>query len=138
MPTLPPDSFTSIPPGIAHSVSPPGAGMGGPPGVGPQTGAPIDPAMLAQLGASKAGEMPDLFQRVAMLMQQDPQWILIMAGLGLSQALEKSGKYESKPHRSNQEISATGQPVPNQGQTGMQTPDQMMQGSMPSIPQGGM
>lgn len=108
---------------------PPGAG-------GMQSSAPVDPALLAQMGAQQAGSMPDLFQRVAMLMQQDPQWILIMAGLGLAQALEKSGKYESKPHRSNQELAANGQPVPNQGQTGMQTPDQMIQGAMPSIPQG--
>lgn len=82
--------------------------------------------------------MPDLFQRVAALMIKDPKWILIMAGMGLREALEKSGKYESKPHRSNQEIQAGGGDVGIPGQTGMPMPDQLVQQmGAPPIP-GGM
>lgn len=128
-----------LPPGIGRSVSPPVGAQIAPPGVGGATPSPISPQMaqMAQAGAGAASGQPDLFQRVAQLMISDPKWILIMSGMGLREALEKSGKYESKPHRSSEELAAAGVPVGNPGQTGMTSPGQMvkqMQPPMPSIP----
>ena len=130
------DPTSNIPPGIARPAMPPGAPGVTPPGAGGgmQLSPPLDPNAMAQLGAQSAAGMPDLFQRVAMLMIQDPQWVYIMAGLGLGQALEKSGKYESKPHRSNEELAAGGMNVGNQGQAGFTSPEQMVRQLPPPMP----
>lgn len=112
---------------------PPPTGMGG-----MQTAPPFDPSALAQLGSQEAQLQPDLFQRVAILLMQDPRWVYIMAGLGLSEALEKSGKYESKPHRSNQELASRGMDVGNVGQTGFTPPQEMIRQLSPPLPARGI
>lgn len=114
------------------SAGPPGGGGGGMvPGAGPYNVSgpsttppnPMDPN-------NPDGEM-DLFQRVTQLImdpstrQVNPIMLLIFAGMGVKEALEKTGKYASKPHRANEELAAMGFDVGTAGQTGMPSPQQM-------------
>src|SRR5207248_434809 len=79
--------------------------MGGPVG-GMTPGGGLAAAMVG--GMNQAGGDLDLFQRVAKMATDNPMWVLLFAGMGLREALEKSGKYESKPHRSNAELGVAG------------------------------
>lgn len=88
-------------------------------------------------GSSPPGggpEEPDLFQRVAGLLTQHPQWLAIFAGMGMREALEKTGKYQSKPHRSNDELQQMGVQMGPAGQVGMPTPGSMAQNLQPPTP----
>lgn len=126
-----PYGLTSIPNGIAGQAGPPAVG-GLPSGLSPQIrGFPPGLSNMAMAGMGSAEERPDLFQRVAMLITQNPLWIAIFAGMGLREALEKSGRYESKPHRSNDELQQRGYEVGMPGQTGMQMPPMVQRPPMP-------
>jgi len=108
--------------------------MGGAPGAGGPPGSQVPGQMLG--GGDGQGDL-DLFQRVSLLLmdpqtkQLNPAAVLLFAGMGLREALEKSGKFVSKPHRSNEELSQQGLPVGMPGQTGMPSPDQMMRSLQP-------
>lgn len=154
---LPPDLMAAMSGGGASGPGGPGAGPGGPPpgappsppmqpGAGPYNVPAPDP--MAQDPNAEA-EM-DLFQRVTQLImdpstkQMNPQMLLLFAGMGLREALEKSGKFVSKPHRSNQELQGMGIDTGMPGQTGMPNPQQLAQkaeapsmGGMPGFPGGG-
>jgi len=120
----------------AMLTQPPGAQSQGPPGMtqgtlpGMPGGVPQDP------NAGQAPEL-DLFQKVAALLV-DPQTkqlndalVLIFAGMGLREALEKSGKFTSKPHRSNEELAQSGYDVGIPGQTGLASPQDMVRNLRP-------
>lgn len=126
------------PPGMPQ-MGPPGAQVPPPPG-GPGGGLPSSNPLenMAASGMGGAAEEPDLFQRVASLMTQNPMWVLLFAGMGMREALEKTGKYKSNPHRSNQENQAAGYDVGTPGQTGMPNEDQLAKQAMPpGMPQMG-
>ena len=110
-----------------QGVSPPVESQMTPPGAAGAAGAPgMDPQEL------------DLFDRVAQLITKHPQlWLPIFAGMGMSKALEKTGKFVSKPHRSNEELGSQGYGTGQPGQTGMASPDQMLRSVQPPA-MGGM
>lgn len=119
------------PPGGLPGGAPQGmssSGMGGPMGgMTPQGG--LAASMVN--GMNQAGGDMDLFQRVASMATNNPMWVLLFAGMGLREALEKSGKYESKPHRSNEELSQGGH-APGPGGPGGNSSGG--QGAPPSAP----
>lgn len=91
--------------------------MAGGPGLAPQGMPPAGLAAAAAQGMNGTGSDLDLFQRVAKMATDNPMWVLLFAGMGLREALEKSGKYESKPHRSNEQLAQTGYSGQQQGQS---------------------
>ena len=138
---LAPSPFSSVPGFLNRGATPPvmqGPPMGGAPGAGGPPGSQV-PGLMS--GGSDGGSDLDLFQRVSLLLmdpqtkQLNPAAVLLFAGMGLREALEKSGKFVSKPHRSNDELSQQGVPVGMPGQTGMPSPDKMVrQLRPPSVP----
>lgn len=144
--------FTSVPNGISYPATPPtsgqaaaalgGAPQGASPSMPPSPSDLVPPGFQGMQGAGQA-EL-DLFQKVVRLLmdqqsgQLNPALVLVFAGMGLADALEKSGKYTSKPHRSNEELATRGYNVGMQGQTGVPSPEQLVQKvqppSMPSMP----
>ena len=137
--------FTSVPPGIGRPATPPDprmaallAASGSAGGASPGS-MPGAPGPQGEPFADGPNGEPDLFQRVAMMIldpktkQINPALVLIFAGMGLREALEKSGKYVSKPHRSNEELASRGMDVGTPGQTGMPSPAQLTP-SMPISP----
>lgn len=144
--------FTSVPPGVSRPADPVTAaqaaqilGIPGDQGVAaipPGFGVPPGLADLVQppTQPQTAGDREelDLLQRVVRLVmdpesrQLKPEWILILAGMGLREALEKSGKYREKPHRSNEELARLGYDVGIPGQTGLASPDQLRRQVSPS------
>ncbi len=161
MPTLP-SPFSAVPQFIQRPATPPQPGMqqGMPPGQNPLLAA--IQAMQSQpnpvTGAAPGGNAPslpgmpdgapgggpqgpetgepDIVQRLVTLMMSHPDWVKIFAGMGLRDALEKSGKFVSKPHRSNEELQGQGYPVGNPGQTGIAQPQDVIRNMMPQTPQG--
>jgi len=141
---IPGSPYTSIPSGISQPAQTMDPGM-----VASMLGQPQqNPDVAAGLSndlpnaPSKSPEQ-DLFQRVVTLLmdpvtkQLNVVGILLMAGMGLKEALEKSGKYGvAKPHRSNEELMAGGYNVGNPGQAALSSPEQLTrQISPPSPPQ---
>ena len=141
---VPGSPYTSVPPGISYpatTLTPQGAAMAlaqmpgnvTPPGaqMSPSMGDPLSVDPLAGVQQSPGQEEMDLFQRVVLMLmnpqtqQLDPMKVLIFAGMGVSQALEKSGKFSSKPHRSNAELQASGMDDGIPGQTGLPDERQM-------------
>ena len=129
--------YTSVPNGISTPAMPPSpqdaAAMMGSQGIvppGAHMAPPGAPGPGDQLGAGGQGPSQlDLFQRVAFLIMQNTQlWLPVFAGMGLARALEKSGKQDSNPHRSNEELAGQGIPVGNPGQTGIKDPAEMAKG----------
>lgn len=152
---IPASPFQAMPRGI----TPPPASAAPPPMAGPMPMGPspigvssISPEMeQAQMQQQMMGSQElDLFQKVAMMMidpqtkQINPLIAMFFAGMGAREALEKSGKFVSKPHRSNQELAALGYEAPNAGQANMPGPAQMAQQvrppgvGVPPPPMGGM
>ena len=136
--------FSSVPGFLNRGATPPvsvGPPMGGSPGAGGPPGSQV-PGLMP--GSSSESSELDLFQRVSLLLmdpqtkQLNPAAVLLFAGMGLREALEKSGKYTSKPHRSNEELSQQGVPVGMPGQTGMPSPEQMIRQLRPVGVSGGM
>ena len=116
------------------------AGLGGPAsqaspaGMVPQGMSGISPEVLQE--AAGGGQDLDLFQRVAKLLTDNPMWIMLFAGMGLKEALEKSGKYKSQPHRSNMDLASQGYDVKSAGQVGMPAPGELQRQTMPVMPPG--
>lgn len=151
---IPGSPYTSVPPGLSYpatpltpqgataalaqmsgNVTPPGAQMA------PSVGDPLSADPLAGLQQNSGQDEMDLFQRVVLMLmnpqtqQLDPMKVLIFAGMGVSQALEKSGKFSSKPHRSNAELQESGMNVGIPGQTGLPDERQMVaQTASPPVP----
>lgn len=123
--------------GQQPGVMPPGASMS-PPG-----GPPLDsqaPSPAQGLQDAQLQEELDIFQRVVSLMM-DPVTkqlhmpaVLLFAGMGAARALDKTGKFVSKPHRSNEELAQMGVPTGAPGQTGMPSPQQMQPPTPPGMP----
>ena len=143
---LAPSPFSSVPGFLNRGAMPPvmaGPPTGGAPGAGGPPGSQV-PGLMSGAGADGDLSGPDLFQRVSLLLmdpqtkQLNPAAVLLFAGMGLREALEKSGKYTSKPHRSNEELSQQGVPVGMPGQTGMPSPDQMVRQLRPPSVSGAM
>ena len=141
---LAPSPFSSVPGFLNRGATPPvsvGPPMGGSPGAGGPPGSQV-PGLMP--GSSSESSELDLFQRVSLLLmdpqtkQLNPAAVLLFAGMSLREALEKSGKYTSKPHRSNEELSQQGVPVGMPGQTGMPSPEQMIRQLRPVGVSGGM
>ena len=138
---LDPSPFSSVPGFLNRGATPPvsmGIPGGGSPGAGGPPGSQV-PGIMA--GPQSDPSELDLFQRVSLLLmdpqtkQLNPAAVLLFAGMGLREALEKSGKFVSKPHRSNEELAEQGVPVGNPGQAGMPSPQQMVQQLRPpSVP----
>lgn len=116
--------------GMAPSPVPPSRQMtpptnnlvgGGPSQVGPPSLGVTPPSQQSDPG------MQDRVQRVVMLMMQNMQLMLpFFAGIGAGVLLDQMGKPPMvKPHRSNEELAASGVPVGNDGQTGMPDPAMM-------------
>lgn len=105
--------------------------MGGPTGAGGPPGSPV-PGAPPGLNQPDA-EGVDIFQQVARLLTgpEGPKWTMLMAGWGMGNAIDATKRFRSKPHRSNEEMASQGYPVGTQGQTGMQSPQQMMAGLRP-------
>lgn len=122
----------------AMMTQPPGAQTQGPPSAGLGTGTlPGMPGGVPQDPNSQEAPELDLFQKVASLLI-DPQTkqlnhalVLLFAGMGLREALEKSGKFTSKPHRSNEELMQSGYDVGIPGQTGLASPQDMVRNTQP-------
>mgnify|MGYP003394697557 CR=1 FL=1 len=111
--SMPPAGTT--PPGMSQGMAPPSPGGGG--------------------AASAPPEM-DIFQRVVSLLLSHPMMLPIFAGMGLRDALEKAGKFSTKPHRSNEELASQGYNVGNPGQTGMAAPGELVRQLSPGMPPG--
>ena len=124
---LTPSVLTSIPPGISRPATVPLSLSGqGPAPAGPGQGVPTGPEGEPQ--------EPDLFEKVVRLVMSNPGlWLPMLAGMGMREALEKTGKYVSKPHRSNEELAAAGYNTGIPGQTGQPSPDQMQRSVQPGL-----
>lgn len=127
--------FTSVPNAISRPAQP----------ISPQVAAALSggggpPAgnLPAPPGTSDPNEEPDLFQRVAQLITENPMWVLIFAGMGMREALEKTGKFVSKPHRSNEELASQGYNVGMAGQTGVPSQEQLARQLAPPTGGAGM
>lgn len=144
---IPSSPYTSVPNGISFPAQPPMPGMAGAmtgqPGVNPDVAAGLTNEISAPPGMGQPPQEQDLFERVIKLLM-DPQTkqlnvagVLLMAGMGLREALEKSGKYGvSKPHRSNEELATSGYNVGIPGQTGQPSPEQLSRQAAPPSPPG--
>lgn len=124
---LMPSPLSAVPNSLSRPAQPLGPMGGASFGGAPQGLGGIPP----QQGPGGESSEPDLFQRVAMMITANPMWLQIFAGMGLREALEKTGKYVSKPHRSNEELSQQGFNVGMPGQTGVQDPAMMMRSIQP-------
>lgn len=112
--------FDAAPQG-GDMLSPPSAQVPPPPGLAPGN-------MPGQGGPEDAMQGPDLFQKVAQYITDKPElWILLFAGMGMREALEKTGKFRSKPHRANEQLAAQGYDTGTSGQTGIPSSDQLAQ-----------
>lgn len=127
-------------PMVGGPQMPPGAPPGGPPGGGEPLGLPPGMADVIPPQAPpmpQGDNEPDLFQKVTLLLMDpttkkiNPEMLLLFAGMGLREALEKSGKFRSKPHRSNEELSTQGYDTGTAGQTGVPSPEQMQRSTAP-------
>lgn len=139
----PPSPFSSVPQFLQQGAMPPTPGL--PPGIqGPGGGGSPMMSPAAGMGMAPPGAAggpdQDILARVVQMMLTMPGGRDMLAGLGLSVALEKAGKSAVKPHRSNAELSGQGQPVGGSGQVGMASPDQMIRqmGPQGPVPGGAM
>lgn len=141
---MPPGGPPMGPPGLMPGM-PPGMPPGGPPGGAPPPPPPSGGGM-GSMGAIPSqppgngmppGPESDLFDKIVGLLMKNPQMLPILAGVGMGELAKKAGKFETKPHRSNEELAGQGMPVGNPGQTGMATPQEMghaLRPPMPSMP----
>ena len=137
---LAPSPFSSVPQFLNRPAMP--IGLTGGPQIPPGQsvpmpgGIPAGPPTQPPPGAGDGGpQEPDIFEKVVRLLMSNPMWMQIFAGMGMREALEKTGKFVSKPHRSNEELAGEGQNVGMPGQTGMPDMAQLMARLQPqSIP----